>query len=168
MLAPLIGAGRAAGGAVHGHDFAEGDAQRAEAGHAQRAHGEIFVIGIELHLHRAGQLHLVLLFVGGDGAIDFGLHVRQEQVGFFFVELDDGGVVLEGNEILVAIEQAQAVYGGGVAIAIVVAHLELLERLIVLAEAHQVDAQFRARRPELADRLRWPCGSRRCRRHSGD
>ena len=34
----------------------ERDAQRAQPGHAQRAHGEIFVVGVDLHLHRLSSL----------------------------------------------------------------------------------------------------------------
>ena len=117
---PIEIAGLAAGRAVHGDHFAEGDAQRAQAGHAQRAHGEVFVVGIDLHLHRAGQRHFVFLFIGGDGALQHFLEIGTQQVGFVLVELEDGGVVLEGDEILVAVEQAQAVDGGGVAIAVVV------------------------------------------------
>ena len=117
---PVKIAGLAAGRAVHGDHFAEGDAQRAQAGHAQRAHGKVFVVGIDLHLHRARQLHFVFLLVGGDGALQHFFEIGMQQIGFFLVELEDGGVVLEGYEILVAVEQAQAVDGGGVAIAVVV------------------------------------------------
>jgi len=49
-------AGWPPGGAVHGDDVVKGHAQRAQAGHAQRAHGEVFVIGIDLHLDGALQL----------------------------------------------------------------------------------------------------------------
>ena len=49
---PMELAGRAAGGAVHGDGVAERHAQRAQAGHAQRAHREIVVVGVDLHLHR--------------------------------------------------------------------------------------------------------------------
>ena len=77
------------------------------------------------------------------------LEIRAEQVGFVFVELEDRGVVLEDDEIFVAIEQAQAVDGGGVAVAGVVAHFELLARLVDLAKAHEVDAKLGARGPQL-------------------
>ena len=80
------------------------------------------------------------------------LHLRfkigMQQIRFFLVELEDRVAVFEGDEILVAVEQAQAVDGLFVAVAIVVAHFELLARLVFLAQAHQVDAQLRARRPE--------------------
>ena len=145
----MITAGRAPGGAVQGYDFAESNAEGAEAGHSQRAHGEIFVVGIELHLHRAGQLHLVLFFIGGDHALQLGLDIWQQQICFFFVKLDDRRIVFERFEILVAIEQAQAIYRSGVAISVVVGHLELLERFVCLPEAHQLDAQFRASRPQF-------------------
>ena len=43
--------------------------KRAQSRHAQRAHGEVFMIRIDFHLHRPRQLHLVFLLVGGDGAL---------------------------------------------------------------------------------------------------
>ena len=63
---PVEVAGLAAGRAVHGDHFAESDAQRAQPRHAERADGEILVVGIDFDLHGAGELHFVFLFVGGD------------------------------------------------------------------------------------------------------
>src|ERR1019366_6283101 len=51
------------------------DAQWAQSRHAQRAHGEILVVRVDLHLHRLFELEPVLLLVGGDGAIHLGLEV---------------------------------------------------------------------------------------------
>jgi hypothetical protein len=36
----------------------ERHAERAQSGHAQRAYGEVFVIGIDFHLHRRSSLIL--------------------------------------------------------------------------------------------------------------
>ena len=53
----------------------EGHAERAQAGHAQRAHGEILVIGIGLHLDGAVQLELVFLLVSRDRAAHLGFEI---------------------------------------------------------------------------------------------
>ncbi len=119
--APVEVAGLARRRAVHGHDFAEGDAERAESRHAHGAHGEILVVGIDLDLHRTGQRHVVLLLVGRENRVQLRLHVGKQQRGFSLVELEDGRVVAKGVEVLVAVEQAQAVDRCGVAIAVVVA-----------------------------------------------
>ena len=87
--APVEVAGLARRGAVHRDDLAEGHAQRAQPGHAHGAHGEVFVIRIDLDLHRAGQLHVVFLLVGGEDRVQLRLHVRQQQVGFVLVELEN-------------------------------------------------------------------------------
>ncbi len=56
---------------------------------------------------------------------------------------------LKRDEILVAVEEAQAVDRLFIAIAVVVAHFELLARLVLLSQAHQIDAELRASGPEL-------------------
>ncbi len=65
------------------------------------------------------------------------------------MQLEDGGAVLEGDEVLVAVQQAQAVDSRIIAIAVLVALLQLFTRLLVLAEAHQIDAELGAGRPQL-------------------
>ena len=90
------------------------------------AHGEVFVIGIDLNLNRAGKLHSVLHFVGGENRVQLLLHVGEQQCGFAFVELKNGRVVAKGIEVFVAVEQAKAVDGCGVAIAVVVSELNSL------------------------------------------
>ena len=55
VLAQWKRARLAAGRAVHRDDVAEGHAQRAQARHAHGADGEIFVVGIDLQLHRTGR-----------------------------------------------------------------------------------------------------------------
>jgi len=47
---------------------------------------------------------------------------------------------MKGYEVLIAIEQAEAVYRGGVTIAIVVGHLELLKRFFRFPKTHELDA----------------------------
>ena len=78
---PIEVAGLAARGAVHGDDATEGDAERAEAGHAKRAYGEVFVVRVDLNLHGAGEVHAVLLFVGGEDGVQLRLHVGLKQGG---------------------------------------------------------------------------------------
>jgi hypothetical protein len=65
-----------------------------------------------------------------------------QQLRFFLVEPEDRVSLFEGDEILVAVEQAQAVDGLFVAEAVFVAHFQLLARLVLLAEPHQVDAEL--------------------------
>ena len=107
------------------------------------------MIRIEFDLYAIRELHLVFLFICSDGAIHLRLNIRQKKFRLFFVQPDYGSVIPECKEILVAIEQAQTVYCGRVPIAIVVAHLKLLEWFVSLPQPHQVDAQFRTRRPQL-------------------
>ena len=130
---PMEAARRAAGRAVHGDERAvggggEGDAQRAQPGHAEGADGEVFVVGVNLHPHGLGELDPVLLLVSGDDALHFRFEVRTQQFRFLLVELQDDEAGLDGVEFLVAIEQLQRVAGGGVLEAVVVAGLELLDR----------------------------------------
>ena len=60
---PVKAAGRPARRAVHRDHIAERHAQRAQAGHAHGAHGEVFVVGIDFHLHRPVELEPVFLLV---------------------------------------------------------------------------------------------------------
>jgi hypothetical protein len=114
------------------------------------------MVRVYLDLHDAGDLHLVLLLVIGNVALQLGFKIRIEKVGFLLLQPENGGVVLEGHEVLIAVEQAQAVDRRGIPIPAVVRHLELPLGLIFLAHAHEIDAQFGMRRPELGieiDRL---------------
>ena len=57
-------------------------------------------------------------------------------------------VVARGDEVLIAVEQAQAVDRGGIAIAVVVTELEFLVAAPAPAQPHQFDAQRGVRRPQ--------------------
>ena len=146
--APVKVAGLAGRRAVHRDHLAKRDAQRAQPRHAHGAHGKIFVIGIDLHLHRARQRHLILLRIGGKNGVQLALDVRQQYRRFALVELDDCRIVAKRVEVLVAVEQAQAVHRGRVAIAVVIREFEFFVRFILLAKAHQVDAQRGMRSPQ--------------------
>ena len=78
-----------------------------------------------------------------------GSKVRPQQLGFFRVQLEDGGGGPVRDEILVAIEQPQRVHRGGIAIVVAVALFELRARLVIETQAHQIDAELRARAPEI-------------------
>ena len=54
----------------------------------------------------------------------------------------------DDGEVLVAVEQAQAVDRRRIAVAVVVAHLELPPRFVLLPEPHQVDPELRSGRPQ--------------------
>ena len=48
------------------------------AGHAQRAHREVFVIRVNFHCNRLSELEFVFLFVSGDALIDFRLEIKTQ------------------------------------------------------------------------------------------
>jgi hypothetical protein len=144
---PMIGAWFAAGGAVHGDGHDEGDAEGAEAGHAHGADGKVLVHGVELDLDGFGEAEIVLLLEGGEGAFGFALDVRAEEGGFAFVEAEDGALCTEGFVVLEGVEEFEAVGGGGVAEAVLVALLKEFLGFAVVADAHEIDAEAGAGGP---------------------
>ena len=74
--------------------------------------------------------------------------------------------VLESLVLVPTVEQAQRIDGFGVAEVRVVTALELLPRLRLPAQPHQVDAKLRARRPQLVVSPA-PSGNTECLLHSG-
>ena len=71
--------------------LSERHAQRAQSRHAHGADGEIFMIRINFHLHRLGQLELVFLFVGRHGALQLRLEIRPQQLRFLLLQPQNGG-----------------------------------------------------------------------------
>ena len=96
---PMEAAGGTSGGAVHRDHMSERYAESAQAGHAHCANSEIFVIGINLHLHRSIQLHLVLLLVGSDGALHLRFKIWTQQLCLFLLQTQDRVVGLVGIEV---------------------------------------------------------------------
>ena len=168
-VGPVERAGLASRRAVHGDDGSERHTERAETGHALGADGEVVVVRVHLDLHRTRQRHLVLLRVGGRWRASAHRRSTAGEIAASFVSSFRivCGVLEINGEVLVAVEQAQAVDRRRVAVAVVVAHLELLPRFVLLAEAHQVDARAATGPTTDADRDRWPCDSRRRLRRSG-
>ena len=65
------------------------------------------------------------------------------------MQLQNGGGRGEGDEVLVAVHQLQRIARGEILKIVVEADFELLVGLVVLAQAHQVDAQLGTRAVEL-------------------
>ena len=103
------------------------------------------MIRIYLYLYRLGELQLILLFVGGDGALQFTLDVWAQQLCLFLMQTDDRIVRFVRQEVLVAIHQGEGIHRHGISVAFVVCLLQLLPRVFFETEPHQVDAELGAR-----------------------
>ena len=78
------------------------------------------------------------------------LEVRPQQLGFLLVQLQNRGGRLEGDEVLVAVQQASACWrwrrrGSGC----LKQSSSCCAGFLLLAQAHQVDAELRARAPQI-------------------
>ena len=134
--------------AVHGHHVTERHTERPQTRHAQSAHREILVIRINLHLHRAGQFHPILLLVRGNRTFQLRQKVGIQQVRLFPMQLQNGRIVFENDEVLITIQQPQTVDRRLIAVTVRVALLELLPGFGILTQTHQIDTELRACRPE--------------------
>src|SRR5438034_3196239 len=104
---PMKAARFAARRAVHRYHVTERHAQRSKARKSHGAHGEIFVVGIDLHLNWPVELEAVLLLVSSDCALQLRLEIGAQQLGFFPVQLENGVAGPERDVILIAVEQTQ-------------------------------------------------------------
>ena len=121
-------------------------------GAAKRAYGKVLVIRIRFHLHGARKLHLVLFVVGGTGPFQHFLEVWSlaGQPRFCAASIS-WCLVFNGDKILIAVDQAQAVDRRRVAKAVVVGELQLLAHFINLSQAHEIDRPAPNARTTVAD-----------------
>jgi len=99
-----------AGRAVHGNEGAvggggESDSQRAQAGQAEGANGEVLMVGVNFSPRTACELDLVLLLVSRDDALHSPISKYGRSSSLpFLSEPEDDEAGLDGVELLVAIE----------------------------------------------------------------
>ena len=133
----------AAAGAIHRHNVAKCHAQCPQPRHAECSHREIFVVRVHFHLHRAAQVHLVLLVIRGHGPLHFSLEIGVQHIRLFLLKPQDGVVRLKRDELSVAVHQAQRIHGGIIFPAMVERRFQCLPGLSLTTHAHQIDAQIR-------------------------
>ena len=78
------------------------------------------MIRIDLYLHWAGKFHRILTIVCRDDLMEFVLKVGAQKTRFVLLEDKDGGIIANRYVVLIAVDQAQAVDGGRVPVAVVV------------------------------------------------
>ena len=96
--------------AIHSHYLSKSDSERAQSRHTHGSYCKILMVGIHLNLHRPRELGLVFLVIRGDDPLQLSFKVRMQQLRFIFAQPQHRPVFLVGDEVLVAIQKAQAVH----------------------------------------------------------